>query len=335
MSSSGTGPALKPKDSPRTVTVPAEILLRLDPHELGFLPEGPTRWETNQFLWVGIQHGAQAKHGSLNFFDLRTNENRSITLSGRPGFVGLTNRPNTVVIGLERRLVLFDLETQSETLIVDDIDADVENTIINDGQCGPQGLTFGTKELSFSKPHAGLYWWPFPKGPLHRVRGDQTCSNGKVFLNATDDSVSLLDIDTPTQRVMRYELNPRDGSIQSESVVLDLSEEVGFPDGMIGTPDGAGVIIAFFNPEKAAYGRAKWIDLATGETQMTWTTPGSPQVTCPLLIDTDEGVKLVLTTAAENMSDEQLAANENAACLFVGATPFKAIAETPRFPIDM
>lgn len=333
MNTPTTGPGLKPKDSPRTATVPAELLLRLDPHTHGFLPEGPTRWEKNRFLWVGIQHGADATFGSLNLFDLTTRENQSDTLSGRPGFVCRTDQPDCVLVGLERRLMVYNLATQTETPLTDGIDDDVANTIINDGQCGAQGLLFGTKELTFSKPHAGLYWWPFPKGPLRRVRADQTCSNGKVFLQEDDSTVTVLDIDTPTRRVMRYQLNAADGAILNESIALDLSDEVGFPDGMVGTPDGSGVIIAFFNPEAAAYGRAKWIDLSTGETQMTWTTPGSPQVTCPLLIDTDEGVRLILTTAAEHMTAEQLAENPHAACLFIAPTPFESIPKSAEFPL--
>ena len=44
---------------------------------------------------------------------------------------------------------------------------------------------------------------------------------------------------------------------------------------------------------------------------------GSPQVTCPLLWDSPEGTRLVVTTAAENMSAEKLTEYPLAGAMFV------------------
>jgi sugar lactone lactonase YvrE len=71
---------------------------------------------------------------------------------------------------------------------------------------------------------------------------------------------------------------------------------------MVDAGDGT-VIIAFYNPAPVEVGRAIRFDLHTGEATEEWTTPGSPRVTCPLLVERDGQVRLVLTTATEGMPD--------------------------------
>jgi sugar lactone lactonase YvrE len=80
------------------------------------------------------------------------------------------------------------------------------------------------------------------------------------------------------------------------------------------------VIVAFYNPDFAAAGRAVRFDLATGAAVEEWTTPGSPRVTCPLLVKRPDGVKLILTTATEGMPAEMRAKCPNAGCLFIADT---------------
>ena len=65
-------------------------------------------------------------------------------------------------------------------------------------------------------------------------------------------------------------------------------------------------IIAFYNPEAVAEGRAVRFDLGTGRTIEEWTTPGSPRVTCPLLVKRPDGVKLILTTATAKELEARL-----------------------------
>ena len=51
-----------------------------------------------------------------------------------------------------------------------------------------------------------------------------------------------------------------------------------------------------------------------------WTTPGSPRVTCPLLVKRPDGVKLILTTATEGMPAEMKATCPEAGNLFIADT---------------
>ena len=100
--------------------------------------------------WVGIQHGSESTVGSLNLLDLKTNANQSFELPGRPGFAFPTSKENLFVVGCERSLGLFDLNDGSWNVLIDGVDAGVDNTIINDGWAIGSQLIFGTKDLEFA-----------------------------------------------------------------------------------------------------------------------------------------------------------------------------------------
>jgi sugar lactone lactonase YvrE len=300
----------------------ADVLFAPPTEELKFLPEGPTDLGNGHFSWIGIQHGAEAKFGSLNLFDVSSQTNRSIPLAGRPGFALPAERPGTFYIGLERRLVLFDVDTNSEDLLADGIDVNVDGTIVNDGVACRHGLIFGAKDTTFTTKKAGLYFWRSSDRKLFQLRSDQICSNGKVILAESDDHVDFLDIDTPTKKVVSYHLNVATGAASEPCTVLDLNELPFFPDGMVGTPDGRGVIISFYNPNEAPAGETRWYDLATHECKAVWETPGSPQATCPAIVTIGGVKKLVITTAVEHMPAERRSGAPHAGCLFVADTPF-------------
>ena len=162
---------------------------------------------------------------------------------------------------------------------------------------GGRGVVFGTKDVRFADPIAHLYLFTLD-GRLSTLADGHLCSNGKVF-----DGMTLYDIDTPRRNVIRYRLDIDGRKLHEEGVVLDLSSRAGFPDGMCAGAQGT-VIIAFYNPEPVAAGRAIRFDLRTGEAIEEWTTPGSPRVTCPLLCAVEATTHLFLTTAVEGMPDD-------------------------------
>ena len=129
----------------------------------------------------------------------------------------------------------------------------------------------------------------------------------------------LYDIDTPRRVVTRYRLDLGQRSLREEGVAVDLRDQEGFPDGMVDAGDGT-VIIAFYNPKPAAEGRAVRFRLGDGAPLETWTTPGSPRVTCPMLVERDRRVKLILTTAVEGMPAELRRQCPNAGDLFLADT---------------
>src|SRR4051794_22573469 len=136
---------------PRLVAQP---FYRPPSDELRYLPECPTQLRgTNRLGWVAIQHGPDVRHGSFNVLDLITLENRSYPLPGRPGFFVETVDAGVLLIGLERRLVLFDLASGVVTKTLAELPDD-PRVIINDGIAVPGGVIFGAKHLEFNQPVA-------------------------------------------------------------------------------------------------------------------------------------------------------------------------------------
>lgn len=308
------------------------VLYRPDSLEQRFLPEGPYPYGSGKLSWVAIQHGADATSGAINIFDFKTSTNESFALSGRPGFAFPTDRPGTFVVGAEREVGLFDTASGDWTPFAGELESDVSGTVVNDGVAFAGGLVFGCKDLNFEEKKAGLYLWRRSDGQFIRLRNDQVCSNGKI-ISGTGDQVALLDIDTPTKTVVRYTLDVTAGTLSEPEVVVDLRERTDFPDGMVATPDGQSVIVAFYNPNDVDFGEACQFSLADGSVEAVWQTEESPRVTCPQLINVDGRVRIVLTTADEGMTAEQQARHTNAGCLFIGDTDFDFPPETPVFEI--
>ena len=298
-----------------------QVRLLLDPgsEALRFLPEGPYPVDSDRFSWVAIQHGAGATHGSLNIYDFRTASNQSFDLPGRPGFAFPTDRGNFVV-GCERSVGIFSPSKGTWEPFIQGVDSNVSGTIINDGLVWEGNLLFGTKDLEFKTKKAGLYLWRRSDRNLIQLRDDQICSNGKVVLPREDGAVDLLDIDTPTRKVVAYRLDIEGGRIDSGRVALDLSDQVGFPDGMTVTLDGKSLIISLYNPDAAAFGRTIQVGIESRRVEQEWHTPQSPQATCPQWVLRNGALSLVITTAVEHMPADRRNDSSNAGCLFEALT---------------
>ena len=314
-------------------TIETEVLLRPDSAALRFLPEGPYSLPDGRLSWVAIQHGADAVTGSINILDPERGTNESFPLPGRPGFAFPTGESDVFVTGLERSVGLFDTRSAKWSPFISDVDSDVTNTIINDAVVYDGNLIFGLKELEFKAKKAGLYLWRRSDQTLIQLRDDQICSNGKAVVQNPDGSLTLFDIDSPSKQIMRCRLDIVAGTLSEYSVVVDLTSEDVFPDGMILTPDHQGLIVALYDPGDPDAGAARQYNIVTGALEQVWTCPGSPRVTCPQLFRHQGCVRLALTTAVEHMPTEQAARHPNAGCLFVGDTPFTSIGDQPIFPV--
>ena len=298
---------------------------------LKFLPEGPSMMAADQLSWVGIQHGGDAEHGSINVLNLADGRNRSYDLPGRPGFAFATDREGVFVAGVERAVGLFDTANGNWEPFAEGIDSAVQGTIINDGLMFDGNLVFGTKDLQFATKKAGLYLYRGRDQKLIQLRSDQICSNGKVITRHEGDAVTMMDIDSPTQTIVRYELDVASGTLSDPTTVVDFAGTSGVPDGMTLTPDGKSLIVAIFNPSPAGHGETRMYGLHDGALQHVWITPGSPQNTCPAIVEHDGGVHLVITTAVEHMDDAARRACPSAGRLFIAPTPFDSVAAQPRW----
>lgn len=316
--------------SPAPLIIDANALRTPEMPSLRFLPEGPVPLSAPSCLsWVGIQHGRDARHGSINLLNLATGENQSFDLPGRPGFAFACSgteaqeMPTRFVAGVERELGIFDITDASWKPFCEGIDEDVDNTIINDGVVYEDNLIFGTKDLEFSEKKAGLYLYRGHDRALIRLRSDQVCSNGKMIRIGDSGQLHLIDIDSPTKKIVEYDLDIEAGTISDERVLVDLTDDPGVPDGAILTPDGNGIIVSIYLPDLADHGQTRHYDRASGQLRCVWRTPGSPQNTCPALIVDQGRVRLVITTAVENMSEENYQSCPNAGQLFLAETDFQ------------
>src|SRR5260370_21648918 len=111
--------------------------------EQRYLPECPFVIGES-LLWVSIQYAKDRPQGGLNVLDLATRENIHHPLPGRPGFFTETADPALLLVGLERRLVLYDLNRRAITETLAHIPDD-PRVIITDGIPVPAGVIFATK----------------------------------------------------------------------------------------------------------------------------------------------------------------------------------------------
>ncbi|MCP4783811.1 MAG: SMP-30/gluconolactonase/LRE family protein [Fuerstiella sp.] len=312
-----------------TIMTECQVLFRPDSDALRFLPEGPYSLNDGRISWVAIQHGGDSGAGSINILDPVAGSNECFDLPGRPGFAFPTSQPGVFVAGVERSLGLFDTNTNAWTELCGGVDSAVENTIINDGVIYGDNLIFGCKDLKFETKKAGLYLWRQHDRSLIQLRDDQICSNGKAVVQQEDGNLALIDIDSPSKTITRSSLDLASGTVGEPSSVVDVTSEQIFPDGMIITPDGRSLIVAFYDPADPECGVARQYGLDSGAVEAVWTCPGSPRVTCPQLVTIEGRVHLLLTTAVEHMEPEQQQRHPNAGCLFVGSTTFDAVSDQP------
>jgi sugar lactone lactonase YvrE len=313
-------------------TFTAKPLFVPDSEELRFLPECPRvlrNYSGNGSVlgWVAIQHGPDARTGSLNLLNLETGVNRNIPLPGRPGFYAESDRPGVLVVGLDRRLVLVNLDTGSvrETGIAVPED---ERVIINEGLPIDGGLIFGTKHLAFQEPVAAVYHFDSRSRRLRLLLREQICSNGK-FVRRGEGECVLIDIDSHPRSISRYRFDEAMETLLEHRHVVAPESLHAFPDGLRATAGGESIVVAFYNPEQVSDGSAQEIRLCDGVVINEWVVPGSPRVTCPEFAMIGGKVRLLFTTAVEGMPEATRAIAHGAGSIYWADTPFEAMPEPP------
>ncbi len=277
--------------------------------------------------WVAIQHAPDLQEGSFNILDLESRENKAFPVPGRPGFFTETTRTGVVLLGLERRLALLDLNSGDLEETGIEVTGD-ERVIINDGLPVEGGVIFGTKHLEFNLPVAELYYFEAATRRVRTILYGQMCSNGKFALRDAE-GLTLIDIDSIPRTISRYRFDPLVEHLLARSLVTPPEALPSIPDGLRPSPDGQSVIVAFYNPEPVADGFAQQIRLSDGAVECEWRLPGSPRVTCPELVMLGGKVKVIFTTAIEAMPEETRKLAPGAGALYVADTPFDTVPALP------
>ena len=296
--------------------VEARSFFRPALEEQGYLPECP-RVIGGSLVWLSIQYAADRPWGGINVLDLASRENVHHALSGRPGFfaeigeAGEPGEPGVLLIGLERRLVLYDLNRRAVTETLAHIPED-PRVIINDGIAIPGGAIFGTKHLGFSQPVAALYHYDHATRQVRELLGGQTCSNGKYFHDGL-----LVDIDSQPKTITEYRYNGAQHTLHALRLIAQPEALPALPDGLRPMPGGQSAIVAYYNPAQVADGIAQEIRLSDGEVLTEFVLPGSPRVTCPEVWELDGATCVFFTTAIEGMPPETRAIAPEAGTIFV------------------
>ncbi len=185
-----------------------------------------------------------------------------------------------------------------------DVQSDRPDLRFNDGKCDPQGRFWaGTMALD-QRAGAGALYRLDPDLTVHRMVDDIAISNG---LDWSLDGRTMYYVDTPTQRIDRFDFDPATGSIADRRPFVLVDPADGNPDGL--TVDAEGAI---------------WLALWDGWIVRRYLPDGSidreirlpvSEVTCPVFggPDLDE---LYITSAWEQLSEAQHAAEPLAGAMF-------------------
>ncbi|WP_214874451.1 SMP-30/gluconolactonase/LRE family protein [Exiguobacterium sp. CH10] len=271
------------------------------------LGEGPC-WdaELKRFYWVDIEGH------TLWWYDEREDEISSFEVGKQVGFV-IPKVTDGVVLGLKDGIYEWD-EINRELNKIVELDDPDGRLRFNDGKADPYGRIFaGTLHLEDEENQAKLYRVD-RDGTTTSLMDELTLSNGLTW--SPDHSV-FYHIDTPTEKIRKYDFDLKSGTLSNGEVVIDFSEEEGFPDGM--TSDSEGCLwIAHY-----AGGRVSRWDPSTGEKLLEVHVPAPNVTSCAFIGD---GLnRLAITTAREGMDEEALSEYPDAGSVFIVDTEVKGM----------
>ncbi|NIK78700.1 sugar lactone lactonase YvrE [Paenibacillus castaneae] len=271
------------------------------------LGEGPI-WDAEQqvLYWVDILGE------NLHIYDPARKQDQVIPIGQQistvvPYFMG------RVALTTENGFFSLELDNGKLTPIADP-ERDRPNNRFNDGKCDAAGRFWaGTMSMDGSGRSGSLYCLDL-NGNVKTVLGDIACSNGIAW---SLDNKKMYYIDSGSKQVVAFDYDIELADISNRSIIVDLSNENVYPDGM--TIDAEGMIwVALWD----GYRVNRW-NPATGELLDTISVPTGKVSACafggPNL---DE---LYITTARENMSAEQLENEPIAGGLFCVKTAVKGV----------
>lgn len=184
------------------------------------------------------------------------------------------------------------------------VEADVPGNRMNDGKCDPQGRLWAGTMPYQPTPGAGSLYRLDPGHRVERVLSGLGLANG---LGWSPDANTLYFIDSTTQSVDAYDFDPGHGSLSSRRQVAAIDPADGMPDGMTIDDEGylwvalwGGGCVRRYRPDGTI---AAVVNLPVS--QVTSCAFGGP-----------DGSDLYITSAAHQLSEEQLAAEPHAGGLF-------------------
>ena len=271
------------------------------------LGEGPL-WHTarHSFFWVDIDgrsfHEYKWPEGTVQNWQL---ENRVSLL--------IEHADGNLVLGLQGGLAYYDLATSTMTPLLE-IEKEITNNRTNDGACDPQGrIWVGTMDRQCLAGKGSLYCID-ANFHLEKKLNGISVSNGIVW---TADGSRMYYTDSPTQEVQSFIFDGYTGSITFDKIAITIEKENGSPDGMCMDEEGM-----LWIAQWGGFGVYRW-DPVRSRMLGKIDVP-VPQVSS-CAFGGKNGDQLFITTARENMSDEEIAKFPLSGNLFIAQPGVKGI----------
>lgn len=272
----------------------AEVVL----DQVSALGEGPVWDEINGCIsWLDIINGKiHQYHTNTKTYDV-------FNVGEMVGCI-VPRQGGGFIAGLENGIAFIDIENNTIKHILNP-EEDLNNRF-NDGKADAAGRFWaGTMALSEEENKGNLYMLSTDLSLQKRIE-NVSISNGLAW-NA--DSTVMYYINTPTNYVFAFDFNNETGEIDNQRVVIDLTHEQGFADGM--TIDEEGMLwIAFYGGWRVAR-----YDPVTGKLLQQIELPVA-NVTCCTFGGKNLN-DLYITTAGKGLKEEDRAQQPDAGKLFV------------------
>jgi len=273
------------------------------------LGEGPV-WNprSHQLHWVDIYNHR------VHCFDPATGSDRYVDVGETVGAIALTDG-DRIMMALRHSLALLDFDTGAIEPVIS-VEADKPHNRFNDGKCDMKGrFWFGS--MSTLDGQGNLYCYSTTNG-LTQMETGLTISNGLGW--SPDNHVFYL-TDSPLQTIWAYDFDLEAGDLANRRPLVDLSNEVFFPDGLTVDAEGClwvamwdGWCVVRFDPSGQEMERVR--------------LPGQRPTSCTFGgADLDQ---LYITSASVGLSESEIQASVPSGDVFVMNTQTRGL-PTARF----
>lgn len=277
-------------------------------YEIGTtLGEGPVWDEIGEKLyWVDIMSGM------VYIYDPKENSNKGFKIDGHVGAVALREKGGFVMV-TENGFAFINLESQEITPIADP-ESNIPGNRFNDGKCDPYGRFWaGTMAYKEERGAGGLYCLN-PDLSVEVKLKNVSISNGLAW-NKNQDKFFY--IDTTEQKVFSFDYNYKTGEISGKTIIREINNRIGFPDGMtIDEQDHLWI---------ALYGGGKVIRVnpQNGDTVFEVKLPVPKPTSCTF--GGKELNELFITTCRDDMSQSDIEQAPLSGSLFKVKLPYKGL----------
>lgn len=231
--------------------------------------------------------------------------------------VVLEGKNGKLILGIGKKLARFDPETEDLEWLCG-VEDDLLLHRFNDGKVDPTGrIWIGTLSTKFTDGAGSLYRIGSDLKPVVQL-ADLTISNGLAW---TEDHKTFYFIDTPTREIREFDFDLESGEIRFRRVAVEVPKELGFPDGMCIDQQGM-----LWVGHYGGFGVFRW-NPKTGELVEKIELPVPHVTSC--CFGGEKLDHLLITTAQENLSPEQLKQYPKSGDSFLVKTTTKGYLSTP------